>query len=108
MLMRTAEDECSKRGIKFLSLGARVNALNFYKKMGYKPTLMVQIYDFESIENVKNVNDKYKKYSIINEYKNVAYGFVFFEIDDLLIEDINHFEENLDVCNAQYVFTKEL
>lgn len=108
MLMRTAEDECSKKGIKFLSLGARVNALNFYKKMGYNPMLMVQIYDFETIENVKNVNDRYKNYPIINEYKDVAYGFVFFEIENLLIKDINHFENNLDVCNVQYVFTKEL
>ncbi|XMB86760.1 GNAT family N-acetyltransferase [Mycoplasmatota bacterium WC44] len=108
LLIKSTEDICNQKGIVKLNLGARPYSIDFYSKIGYSPTLMVQIFDFETIENVKKVNENYKNFSVINEYKDVAYGYIFFEIDEVDVEIIKHFEDKLDVCQVLYVFTKDI
>lgn len=107
-LMLKVESDCKKKNYKSINLGARLNAIDFYKGMGYFPILMVKVFDFESIDNVKKINANYKKFSIINDFEDISYGFVMFSVDEVNKEYPSYFDDRLDVSDTQYIFVKDL
>jgi len=108
ILLSKAEEVAISKGIKKLNLGARPTAIEFYRKMGYDFTLMVQVFDFETIDNVLELNIDYRNFPVLNTFQDVTYGFVFFAVDNLIIEDLQYFESKLDICSVLFVFTKNI
>lgn len=100
------EKRCLNKGIKHIDLGARYRACPLYISLGYKPILMVQVFDFATIEDVKKANTLKIKPTF--EWQGDAYGFVFFEVDEVKEAYITHFESNVDNSQTQYIFEKEL
>ncbi len=100
------EKRCKDKGIKHIDLGARFRACPLYIKLGYKPSLMIQVFDFANIDDVKKANKFNLKEGF--SWQSDAYGFVFFEIDEIKEEYIDWFEQNVKTAHAQYIFEKDL
>lgn len=105
-LIEKFEEECLKKDIVHISLGARFRACPLYINLGYKAKLMVQVFDFAKVEDIKKVNINNLKEEF--EYQNDTYGFIFFDIDAVDEEKIKHFENNVPTAHAQYIFEKDL
>lgn len=67
---------------------------------------MIQVFDFIKIDEIRKNN----KFNLQEKksYQGETYGFVFYEIDHITKEYIQHFEENVKTVHAQYVFEKDL
>lgn len=100
------EKRCIEKGIKHIDLGARYRACPLYIALGYKPSLMVQVFDFATVNNIKKANTL--KLESTFEWQGDAYGFIFFAVDAVKEEYIKHFESNVENSQAQYVFEKDL
>ncbi len=105
-LVQEFEKLCIRKGLKHISLGARLRACPLYISLGYKPKLMVQVFDFSTVEDVKKVNINNLKEGF--QYQGDAYGFIFFDIDAVDEKNVNHFESNVPTAHAQYIFEKDL
>ncbi len=105
-LINHFEKLCKEKGIKNIELGARYRACSLYEKLNYKPLLMVQVFDFITINDVKNNNKLNLK--IKSEWQGDTYGFVLFEVDKVSEKYITMFENNVKTAYVQYVFEKEL
>ncbi len=105
-LIESFEKTCLKKGITKIELGARYRSCSFYIKLGYKAKLVVQVYDFVTIEDIKKANGR--NLEIYSEYQSDTYGFVIFKIDEIDEEKILEFEKIIPTAKAQYVFEKTL
>ena len=105
-LINEFEKRCNDKGIKHIDLGARFRACPLYIKLGYKPSLMIQVFDFANIDDVKKANKFNLKEGF--SWQSDAYGFIFFEIDEIKEEYIDWFEQNVKTAHAQYIFEKDL
>ncbi len=105
-LINEFEERCKNKGIKHIDLGARFRACPLYIKLGYKPSLMIQVFDFANIDDVKKANKFNLKEGF--SWQSDAYGFIFFEIDEIKEEYIDWFEQNVKTAHAQYIFEKDL
>ena len=105
-LINEFEKRCKDKGIKHIDLGARFRACPLYIKLGYKPSLMIQVFDFANIDDVKKANKFNLKEGF--SWQSDAYGFIFFEIDEIKEEYIDWFEQNVKTAHAQYIFEKDL
>ncbi|MDD3341104.1 MAG: GNAT family N-acetyltransferase [Bacilli bacterium] len=105
-LIQEFEKACKEKGIAHIDLGARFRACPFYINQGYKPKLMVQVFDFAGIEDIKKANIEHLE--IEKEYQGETYGFIIFNIDGVDKGKINYFERNVPTAQAQYVFEKDL
>lgn len=105
-LINEFEERCKDKGIKHIDLGARFRACPLYIKLGYKPSLMIQVFDFANIDDVKKANKFNLKEGF--SWQSDAYGFIFFEIDEIKEEYIDWFEQNVKTAHAQYIFEKDL
>lgn len=105
-LINEFEKRCNDKGIKHIDLGARFRACPLYIKLGYKPSLMIQVFDFANIDDVKKANKFNLKEGF--SWQSDAYGFIFFEIDEIKKEYIDWFEQNVKTAHAQYIFEKDL
>ena len=106
MKINEFEKRCKDKGIKHIDLGARFRACPLYIKLGYKPSLMIQVFDFANIDDVKKANKFNLKEGF--SWQSDAYGFIFFEIDEIKEEYIDWFEQNVKTAHAQYIFEKDL
>lgn len=100
------ENRCKKKNIKHIDLGARFRATPLYLKLGYKYSLMIQVFDFTTIDEVRNKN-KYN-FEETFSYQNEIYGFIFYKVDDIKEEYIKYFESSIPTAHAQYIFEKDL
>ena len=100
------EKRCLEKNIKHIDLGARFRACPLYLSLNYKPSLMIQAFDFATIDDVRKKN-KYN-FKEIFSWQGDSYGFIFYEIDEVKEEYINWFEENIKTAHAQYIFEKDL
>ena len=105
-LIKYFEELCIKKGIRNIELGARYRACDLYKKLNYIPSLMVQVFDFNNINDIKNNNKLNLK--IKAEYQGDTYGFVLFYVDEVSEKYIKMFEEKVKTSHAQYIFEKKL
>lgn len=105
-LINEFEKRCKDKGIKHIDLGARFRACPLYIKLGYKPSLMIQVFDFINIDDVKKANKFNLKEGF--SWQSDAYGFIFFEVDEVKETYINLFEQNVKTAHAQYIFEKDL
>ena len=105
-LVEHFEKLCTEKGIKNIELGARFRACSLYEKLNYKPSLMVQVFDFSTIDDVKNSNSLNLK--IKSEWQGGTYGFILFEVNKVSEKYIKMFESNVKTAHAQYIFEKEL
>lgn len=105
-LINEFEKRCKDKGIKHIDLGARFRACPLYIKLGYKPSLMIQVFDFANIDDVKKANKFNLKEGF--SWQSDAYGFIVFEIDEIKEEYIDWFEQNIKTAHAQYIFEKDL
>ena len=100
------EKDCIKKGISHLSLGARKEACAFYQKQHYHPELMVQVFDFATIEDIKKANHFSLK--VLNEWQDETMGGIFFKVDDVNLEYLDWFESQVPTASCQFVFVKDL
>ena len=106
ILIKEMERRLKEKGTKNISLGARLRACNVYLHNGYKPTLLVQVNDFATIELIEKVN-KFN-YNIVNKYQNDVCGAIFYEVDTVDESVVTYFESNVPTAHASYIFTKKL
>lgn len=106
LLINEFEKRCKEKGILHIDLGSRFRACPLYLSLGYKPSLMIQIFDFETIENVRKVN----KYGLKEgtSWQGETYGFIFYEIPKVDEKYIQGFEKHLSTVHAQFIFEKDL
>lgn len=100
------EKKCKKHGIKHIDLGARFRACPLYQNLGYKHSLMIQVFDFSTIEDIKKKN-KFK-FEEGFSYQGETYGFIFYKTPGIKKEYIDYFEENVKTAHVQYIFEKDL
>ena len=105
-LINEFEKRCIKKGIQHLDLGARFRACPIYLSLGYHPSLMVQVFDFVSVDDVRKENQFHLKEK--SSWQSDVYGFIFFEVDEIKESYIQWFEQHVKTAHAQYVFEKEL
>lgn len=105
-LINEFEKRCIKKGIKHLDLGARFRACPIYLSLGYQPSLMVQVFDFVSIDDVRKENQFHLKEK--SSWQSDVYGFIFFEVDEVKESYIQWFEQHVKTAHAQYIFEKDL
>ena len=100
------EKRCKIKKIKYIELGARFRACSFYEKLSYNYCLMIQVFDFSTIEDVRNKN-KYN-FEEISSFQGETYGCICFKVPSIKKEYIDYFEKNVKTAYAQYIFKKEL
>lgn len=105
-LIEKFEKSCLKKDLVHISLGARFRACPLYINLGYKAKLMVQVFDFAKVDDIKRANKIGLKEGF--EYQNDTYGFIFFDIDEVDEQKIKYFENNVPTAHAQYIFEKDL
>lgn len=105
-LINEFEKRCKNKGINHIDLGARFRACPLFIKLGYKPSLMIQVYDFVNIDDIKKVN----KFNLKEKYswQTETYGYIIFEIDEVKRKYIDWFEQNVKTAHAEYIFEKYL
>lgn len=105
-LINEFEKRCKNKGINHIDLGARFRACPLFIKIGYKPSLMIQVYDFVNIDDIKKVN----KFNLKEKYswQTETYGYIIFEIDEVKRKYIDWFEQNVKTAHAEYIFEKYL
>ena len=106
MLLKEIEKRLKSKGVKRISLGARIRACYVYLKNGYTPTLLVQVSDFATTDLIKKAN-KYN-YEVVDEYQNEVCGAVFYKVSKVDEEVIKYFESNVPTAHVSYIFTKEI
>ena len=81
MLINEFEKRCKNKNIKHIDLGARFRACPLYLALNYKPSLMIQVFDFITIDEVK----KHNKYNFKEgfSWQGDCYGFIFYNIDEI-------------------------
>ena len=100
------EKRCKDAGIKHIDLGARFRACPLYVNLGYEHSLMIQVFDFSTVEDVKKKNKfKFEKGFA---WQGETYGFIFYKTPDIKKEYIDYFEENVKTAYAQFIFEKDL
>lgn len=105
-LVNEFEDRCKSKNIKHIDLGARFRACPLYLNLYYDYKLMIQVFDFATIEEVRNAN-KYN-FEEIFSWQGETYGFIFYKVDKITEEYISYFEKNVKTANVQYIFNKDL
>lgn len=105
-LVEEFEKRCKDKGILHIDLGARIRACPLYQSLGYTPSLMVQVFDFNTIEEVKNANTLNLEEGF--SWQGDTYGFIFFKVDEIKEKYIKHFEDSVKTAQAQYIFEKNL
>lgn len=105
-LIQEFECRCINKGIKHIDLGARFRACPLYESLGYKPSLMIQVFDFATIEDVKKENKFDLKEGF--SYQSDIYGFIFYDVKEVRKEYIDWFEKKVKTAHAQYIFEKDL
>ena len=105
-LIEEFETRCQNKGIKHIDLGARFRACKLYEKLGYKSSLMVQVFDFATIEDVKKAN--VYKFEENSSWQGETYGFIFFKTPDIKKEYVDCFENKVKTAHAQFIFEKDL
>lgn len=105
-LINEFEKRCKDKGIKHIDLGARFRACPLYISLGYKPSLMVQIFDFATLDDIRKANVYNLKEGF--SWMSDAYGFMFFEVDSVKEEYIKCFEDKVPTSYVQFIFEKNL
>ena len=105
-LINEFENRCKKKKIEHIDLGARFGACNLYKKLNYNYFLMVQVFDFVTIDDVRKLN----KFNLdeIYSWQGETYGFIKFKVNCINKEIIDYFEKNIKTAYAQYIFEKDI
>lgn len=100
------ENRCEKKKIEHIDLGARFRACKFYKNLNYNYSLMVQVFDFVTIDDVRKLN----KFNLdeICSWQGETYGFINFNINCIDKEFVDYFEKNIKTAYAQYIFKKDI
>lgn len=105
-LITEFEKRCKEKEILHIDLGARFRACPLYMAMEYRVSLMVQVFDFETIEDVKNANNFNLKEGF--SWQGDTYGFVFFDVPQVDEKYIKNFENKVNTAHAQFIFEKDL
>lgn len=105
-LVQEFENICRNIGLQSISLGARWRACGFYEKLNYKPSFMVQVYDFVKIKEIRK-NNLYE-FKELESYQGETYGFIRYEVSSITEDYIKYFENKIPTAMVQYIFTKEL
>ena len=105
-LVEEFEKRCKKKKIEHIDLGARFRACEFYKSLNYKYSLMVQVFDFVTIDDVRRFNkfDLEEGFS----WQGETYGFIFFKVNCIDKKFIEYFEKNVKTAHVQYIFEKDI
>lgn len=105
-LIREFEKISLKKGITHIDLGSRYRASSLYEHLNYKYSLMVQIFDFVKLEDIRKAN----KYNLkeISSNQDSAYGYILYKVPSISKKYISCFEKKVPTAIAQYIFKKDL
>lgn len=105
-LIREFEKISLKKGITHIELGSRYRASSLYEHLNYKYSLMVQIFDFVKLEDIRKAN----KYNLkeISSNQDSAYGYILYKVPSISKKYISYFEKKVPTAIAQYIFEKNL
>lgn len=105
-LIKLFEKKCKELKIKHIELEAGYRAYKLYKKLEYNYSLMIQVYDFNSIEDIRN-NNKYE-FEELSSKQNAVYGFITYKIDEIKKEYVNYYEDKIKTARVKFVFKKDI
>ncbi len=105
-LVKEFENICRNIGLQSISLGARWRTCGFYEKLNYKPSLLVQVYDFVRVEEIRKNN--LCGFKELKSYQGETYGFIMYEVTFIMGDYIKYFENKIPTAMVQYIFTKKL
>lgn len=100
------EKRCSEKNLKHIDLGSRFRVCSIYEKLGYKPSLMIQVFDFVTIEDIR-IKNKFKLEEKCS-WQGENYGFIIYKVNDIKKEYIEYFESSVKTAHVQFLFDKEL
>ena len=105
-LIREFEKISLKKGITHIDLGSRYRASSLYEHLNYKYSLMVQIFDFVKLEDIRKAN----RYNLkeISSNQDSAYGYILYKVPSISKKYISCFEKKVPTAIAQYIFEKNL
>ncbi|MDD6263971.1 MAG: GNAT family N-acetyltransferase [bacterium] len=106
ILIKKFENTCKKKNIIHIDLGARFRACPLYIEMGYKPSLMIQVFDFATIQDIRKANTFNLKET--SSWQGDTYGFIFYNIPKVDEKYIDVFEKNVSTAHARFIFEKDL
>lgn len=104
-LVKEFEKQAKKRGSKTIKLGSRDESIGFYKSLGYKPSILIQI---KKSKFNKKIKEKIKHFKVIlvnqvNNYKGVE-----IECNKIETSLLRKLKKDFKTNAAQYLFTKKL
>jgi len=104
-LVNEFENRCLEKNIHHIDLGARYRACPLYDKLGYKYYLMIQVFDFITIKDVRRLNnDRFKE---ISSWQGDTYGFISYKVDKISKEYLDYFK-SIPTSYVQYIFEKDI
>lgn len=107
LLVQAFEKQAVKEGFKRIKLGAQKEAIDFYKKQGYIPSILVQIRKKNSKIRIKQLFKKYKPISV-KESK----GVMLIELECLRkntpLDLLDKLKKEFNAFSTQYLFTKDI
>lgn len=106
VLIKVFEKTCRESKIKNIELGSRYRSCKFYEKLDYEYSLMVQVYDFITIEEIRK-NNKYN-FEEIDSKQEETYGFITYKVDKIKKEYVDHFENKIKTAYVNYIFKKKI
>lgn len=106
ILVEEFEKTCKKKNIIHIDLGARFRACQLYIEMGYNHSLMVQVFDFATIQDIRKANTFNLKEK--SSWQGDTYGFIFYNVPIVDEKYIEVFEKNVSTAHAQFIFEKDL
>ena len=105
-LIEYFENTCKEKNILHIELGARFRACPLYIEMNYKPSLMVQVFDFATIDDIRKENNFNLEEKL--SWQGDTYGFIFYSIPKVDKKYIENFEQKVNTAHAQFIFEKNL
>ena len=106
LLIKEFEKTSLKKGITHIDLGSRYRACFLYEHLNYKYSLIVQIFDFAKLEDIRKAN----KYNLkeISSNQDSAYGYILYKVPSISKKYITCFENKVPTAIVQYIFEKDL
>lgn len=107
LLVKAFEKQAVKAGFKTIKLGAQEEAIDFYKRLGYAPSILVQVKKSDCKNKLVGLLKKYKQESV-KENKGVLLIELKCFAKNTPVSLLNKLKKEFGAFSTQYLFTKKL
>lgn len=105
LLVNEFEKRAKQKKFKKIKAGAQNNAVNFYKKLGYIPSILIQINKKDKIKDFEKLIKKYKIMSLKEIDDNIIIEIGYQKLDISFLDEL---KKEFNAFSTQYIFTKYL